>query len=217
MGAQILNIESIPRRYLLQMNGIVEVVQPEGSWPESGERLIEEAAIRRRIRAVGGEVHGRGVDMWVGGYIGYGGQKVVHHAGIVGVVDGGSNKPRLEDVAPEEASAKGHILQMQQGSSVGEHRIHVDLLDVRLVGHRVHGHEKVRMVLDGAVIRVHLVELPLYLIKGIPGLPLVLGEHAHGEHQHKKQIAAPQNRRREHFARLLSHTIVAEETNNTIN
>jgi len=181
------------------VNGIIEIVQPEGSWSESREGFVEEATIRRGIRTVRREVDGRGVDVGIGRHVGHGGQEVVHHAGIIGVVNGGTNESRLEYVAPEEAPTQGHILEMQQGCAIGEDGIHVDLLDVRLVGHRIHGHEQVRVVLDGAVIRVHLVELPLDLIEGVPSLPLVLGEHAHGQHQHEKQVAAPQNRRGEHF------------------
>ena len=53
--------------------------------------------------------------------------------------------PGLQDVGEEEGSAEGHVVQVEQRRPVGEHRVDVDLLDVRLVGDHVLRHLEFRV------------------------------------------------------------------------
>lgn len=88
------------------MDGVVVVVGAVGARAEQRHRQVEEAPVRRRVRHVRAEVDGRGVDLRVGGHVGYRGQEVVHHAGVVRVVDGGAVEPGLQDVGEEERPAR---------------------------------------------------------------------------------------------------------------
>lgn len=95
------------------MNWVVKVVQAEGPRGEQGECLVEEAAVRRGVGAVRREVDGRCVDVGIRADVGDGGQEVVHHARVIGVVNGRPNEATLQDVAPEEGAGQGHVVQMQ--------------------------------------------------------------------------------------------------------
>lgn len=129
-GAQIAYVKCVHGGDFLQMNGIVEVVQPKGARSEPWKCFVEEASVGAGVGAVRGEVDGRCVQERIGRDVGHGGQKVIHHARIVGVVDGWTNETALQDVTPEERSTQGHVVQMQQSRSIREHGINVDLFNV---------------------------------------------------------------------------------------
>ena len=122
------------------MHGVVVVVRPVRPGCEERHGLVEEALVRRRVRHVGAEVDGGGVDLGVGGDVGDGREEEVHLARVVRLVVGGAVEPGLQDVREEERSAEGHVVQVQQRRPVGEHRVDVDLLDVGLVGDHILGH-----------------------------------------------------------------------------
>ena len=105
-------------------------VLPVSTRPEERHGQIEKAPVGRRVRHVGAEVVGGSVDLGIGGHVGHGGEEVVHHARIVGVVDDRSVESRLQNVGEKEGSAEGHVMQMQERGSVREDRIDVDFFDV---------------------------------------------------------------------------------------
>lgn len=115
------------------MYRVIEVVRSEGARCESRISFIEETSIGWRIGHVGRKVDGRGVDVRIGGDIRHRRQEVVHHAWIVSVVDRWPDKSRLQNVTPEEAPAKRHIMKVQQGRAIRKHGIDIDIFDVGLM------------------------------------------------------------------------------------
>jgi hypothetical protein len=204
-SAQILYGKGVSSRYSLKMDGVVEVIGSESPWCESGHGFIEESSIRGGEGHVGGKVYGGCVDVGIGRDIGYGGEEIVHHARVVGVVDGRLVVPRLEYIAPVEAPCQGHVVQVHQNRPVGENRIDVDLLDVRQVGHAVHRQVEIVQVLYLAIIHVHLLHLVAYLVEGVAGQPV--GRHLVPEglvvvllvvlvRDYAQKVASEQRRRR---------------------
>lgn len=76
---------------------------------------------------------------------------------------------------------------MEQRRTIWKHGIHIHLLNVRLVGDRVHWHKQIPMMLYGTVVGIYLIKLYFDLIKRISRLPLVLSEHAHDKSEHKSR------------------------------
>lgn len=159
------------------MYRVVEIVRPKGTWCESRQSLVEEASIGRRVGHIGRKIDGRGVDVKIGRDIGHRGQKIVHHARIVGIVGRGSDKARLQDIAPEEGSADSHIVEVQQGSTIREHRIYIDVLDVRQVRQRVVLQIQISEMLYHAILLSDLVHSHADVVEGVAELPLKLAEH----------------------------------------
>lgn len=62
-------------------------------------------------------------------------------------------------------------MQMQQGCSVGEHGVDVDLLDVGEVGHGVLAHLELTLVHDGTIVSVDSHELGDYVVESVSSLP----------------------------------------------
>ncbi len=69
------------------MDGVIVVIGSEGPGGKEWHGLVEEASVGRRVGHVGTEIDGGSVDLWVGGHVGDGGEEVVHHAGVVSVID----------------------------------------------------------------------------------------------------------------------------------
>ena len=152
---QIPRLEHVEGGDPLQVNGIIEVVSPKSARSIERHGQVEEASIGRRVGHVGREIYGRSVDFGIGRDVGHSGQKVVHHAGVISVVDGWSVEAGLQDVGVEKGSAQGHVMQVQQGRSVGKDGIDVDLLDVGQVGDGVLAHFEVAHMLNGTIVAVH--------------------------------------------------------------
>lgn len=183
------------------MYRIIKVICSEGSRCKSGEGFIEETPVGWGIGCVGREVDGRGVDVRIGGDIRHRGQEVVHHARIVSVIDRRSDKARLEYITPEEASAKGHVVQVQESGAIREHWIDVDVLDVGQMRHRVLRQIQIPEVLDLTVVLVHLVHSHANLVEGVAGLPFVLTDHDNAQ----KVVQPGSDDDRHHRARKSNH------------
>lgn len=183
------------------MYRIIEVIRSEGSRRESRKGFIEEASVGRGIGRVGRKVDGRGVDVRIRGDIRHCGQEVVHHSRIVSVVDRWSDEARLEDVAPEEASAEGHVVKVQQGGAIREHRIDVDILDVWQMRHCVLRQIQVAEMLNLTVVIVHLIHSQANLVEGVAGLPFVLADYDDAQ----KIVQPGGDDDRQHRARKSNH------------
>lgn len=213
-GAQISHIECVHRRNLLQMNWIVEIVQSECAGRETRECFIEEASIRRCVRTVRRKINGRSVDERIGRNIGDRRQEIVHHARIVGVIDGRSNEATLQNVTPEERSTQCHVVQMQQCRSIREDRVDVHLFDVNQMRYRVVGQVQIAQMLNRTIVGRHTVHADAHLIECIFRLPFILGQHTDRQQQSEAQITSPNDCRHTHDHRqMLSqltpiHTLV---------
>lgn len=132
------------------MDWVVEVVSSICARSKSRHGLVEETPVGRGVGGIGGEVDGASVDHRVGRDISNRGQKVVHHARVVGVVESRSNKPRLQGVAEEKRPGQSDVVQEEQCCSVGEDRVDVDIFDVRQVGNTVFGQVQVTQLCNWA-------------------------------------------------------------------
>ena len=71
------------------------ILVPISPRPEQRHGEVEEAPEGGRVGHVGAEVDGRGVDLRVGAHVGHGREEIVHHARVVGVVDGRAVEPEI--------------------------------------------------------------------------------------------------------------------------
>ena len=67
---------------------------PVCPWSEERHRQVEESSVGGCVAHVWAKVDCRGVDLGVGRDVGHSGEEVVHHARVVGVVDGRTVEPK---------------------------------------------------------------------------------------------------------------------------
>ena len=134
------------------MDWIIVVVRSEGSRSKQWHRQVEETSVGGRVGHVGREVDGAGIQFGVGGDVSYGGEVVVHQAGVVGLVSVGPVEPRLEDEGEEEGPGERHVVDVQHVRPVGQDGVDVDVFDIWFVGDRVLREEKFTDMLTMEII-----------------------------------------------------------------
>ena len=119
------------------MDGIIVVVSPECSGSKQWHRQVEESSVGGGVGHVGREVDGTGIQFGVGRDVSYGGEVIVHQAGVVRLVSIGPVEPGLEDEGEEERPGESHVVDVQHVRPVRQDGVDVDIFDIWFVGDRV--------------------------------------------------------------------------------